>query len=96
MKPLTKNILFTEIETMRNAVTAERFSVDGFQFVLDNPENKTFNPHCIESAAVAGFPVQNGMPSVAGFFYISDAYQNYLQALAESGQKHPAEVRDAD
>lgn len=90
MKPLTKNILFGEIEMMRKAVTVESYPVTGFQFILDNPESLTFNPHCVESATVAGFDHKQGMPSVEGFFYISDEYNAYLQALTETNTEHPA------
>ncbi len=39
-----------------------------------------FNPHCVETAALAGFGHKQGMPSVAGFFYITDEYSAYLKA----------------
>ena len=70
--------------------TPPPFAVEGFEVILDDPSLSLFDPYCWESASEAGFVWHFGMPSEAGFFYLSNEYEAYLALLTETATEHPA------
>lgn len=75
------------IEKIKNELSEPDFPIDGFQFILDDPND--FNPYTIEACKVAGY-FEEEAPNPKGFFYCSNDYKNYLKTLKENNQKHPA------
>lgn len=77
-------------EAKRN-LQPPQHAVNGFSFdLIDSPDH--FDPYTEEAAAKAGFPLPENAPRVASFFYPTDDYQAYLNALRESNQEHPANI----
>ncbi|WP_415408224.1 hypothetical protein ACLHDG_06640 [Sulfurovum sp. CS9] len=82
--------VMTFIDKLKDELATPEYEVLGWSFVLDDP-NK-FNPHCQESADIAGFPHRLGMAQGSGMFYVSEEYGNYLDVLRETGTEHPANI----
>ena len=75
-------------EAKRN-LQPPQHAVNGFSFdLIDRPGH--FDPYTEEAATIAGFPLPEDAPHVAAFFYITDDYEAFLEALRESNQEHPA------
>ncbi len=81
----TRNFLDRAKEDLR----IQPHTVDGFDFTCDRGAGE-FDPHQRFPAEEAGFPVLDEHPTVAGFFYLTDAYKAYIDTLIEQKLEHPA------
>ena len=79
------------IAKVKYDLAVPHYAVEGFNIVLDDPTR--FDPYSWEHAEIAGFPFQEGMPKVKGFFYLSDEYEAYLDVLKETKIEHPANIK---
>ncbi len=80
------------IDKIKDEISAPTFPVVGWFFTLDDGSEK-FDPYTQKAADIAGFPFIEGMPQPAGFFYVSDNYQAYLNALLKTQTEHPANTK---
>ena len=67
------------VTSIKNDHAKPIFPVDGFDFVLDDPDHDTLT---VEQCKAHNFN-EEGMPNVQGFIYVSDEYKQYLKAKDE-------------
>ncbi len=85
----TLNTLVRAMDTMEAVLAKPLYPVDGFAFILDDPD--LFDPFSVESMQSVNM-FEPDAPAPEGFVYASEAYVDYVAALIDSDQNHPHNV----